>query len=658
LTDRLIGRTLDTARQHTARARRHGRGRPAAPDPASGRFAPAFRCEVAVKNQGSQVRRIITPAVPDDIPSSPGVYVFKNRGGKIVYIGKADSLRSRVRSYFGSTPADNPWTRRLVRAIGAVEYIVTPSPVDALILEANLIKQHKPRYNINLKDDKKYPYLKLTMSHPYPRLILTRTFRRDGSVYFGPYTRVKALRHTLRLLKKIFPLRQCTESRFGAANRPCLNYEMGRCLGPCTRPEMEDQYGTVVKAAREFLEGKAARVVETLQTRMEKLAEELRFEEAATVRDQLRAMEAVAERQTVVFGDTRDRDFVATASEKSDACGVVLEVREGKLLGRQTCALAHATDHDPGSLLSGFITQYYLSATYVPSEVCVSQQPEGSGAIEAWLTKKKGARVRLRCPASGKSRELIELAVRNARLALEDLKLRKSAWTKRMPSSIHELKELLHLVEAPRRIEAFDVSSIRGKDAVGSMVVMIDGAPRRSEYRRFRIKRAKAVDDYAMMREIVSRRLAREGEWKLPQLMLIDGGAGHASAAARACAQAGVEVRVFGLAKRLDELFEPGGQRALMIPHTSPALNLLKLMRDEAHRFAVTYHRTLRGKRVKRSSLEQIPGVGPVKARALLDRFGGLEGVQSASASELETTPGIGPVLAAKVRDYIRREMT
>ncbi len=599
--------------------------------------------------------RITTPAVPDDIPSSPGVYVFKNRSGKILYIGKADSIRARVRSYFGSTPADSPWTRRLVRAVGSVEYIVTPSSVDALILEANLIKQHKPRYNINLKDDKKYPYLKLTMSHPYPRLILTRTFCRDGSVYFGPYTRVKAVRHTLRLLKRIFPLRQCTESRFSSARRPCLNYEMGRCLGPCTHPEIADQYGTVVKAAREFLEGKAARVVETLQTRMEELAEGQRFEEAATVRDQLRAMEAVAERQTVVFGDARDRDFVATVSERSDACGVVLEVREGKLLGRQTCALAHATDHDHRSLLSGFITQYYLSATYVPSEVCVSQEPEGSGAIEAWLTKKKGTRVRLRSPASGKSRELVELAVRNARLALEDLKLRKSAWTKRVPSSIHELKELLHLPEAPRRIEAFDVSSIHGTDAVGSMVVMADGAPRRSEYRRFRIKRTKGIDDYAMMSEIVSRRLARRNEWKLPQLMLIDGGASHASAAARACAEAGVGMPVFGLAKRLDELFEPGARRALMIPHTSPALNLLKQLRDEAHRFAVAYHRTLRGKRVRRSSLEGIPGVGPAKARALLDRFGGLGGLQRASIDELQTVPGIGQSLAGRIRDYIWR---
>jgi excinuclease ABC subunit C len=607
------------------------------------------------EDQNSHVKRIATPTVPDDIPSSPGVYVFKNRGGKIIYIGKADSLRARVRSYFGSTPPDNPRTRRLVRAIASVEYIVTPSPVDALILEANLIKQHKPRYNINLKDDKKYPYLKLTMADPYPRLVLTRTFRRDGSVYFGPYTRVKALRRTLRLLKKIFPLRQCTDHKFAAATRPCLNFEIGRCLGPCNRPEVAEQYMTVVKAAREFLEGKAARVVETLRTRMEKLAAGLRFEEAASVRDQLRSMEAVAERQTVVFGDRRDRDFVATASEGADACGVVLEVREGKLLGKQICALAHAADLDHVSLLSGFITQYYLSATYLPGEVCVPHEPEGSGAIETWLSTRKKAVVRLRCPASGKSRELVGLAVRNARLALEDLKLSRAAWTKRVPAAVHEIKELLHLSEVPRRIEAFDVSSIHGTDAVGSMVVMIDGVPKRSAYKRFRIRRAKAVDDYAMMSEIVSRRLARKDQWELPQLMLIDGGAAHAAAAARACAEAGDEVPVFGLAKRLDELFEPGGERALMIPRTSPALNLLKQLRDEAHRFAITYHRTLRGRRVRRSSLQEIPGVGSAKARALLTRFGGLQGVHLASENELQTVPGIGPSLAKRIRGHFWR---
>ncbi len=596
--------------------------------------------------------RAVAPSVPKDIPASPGVYLFKDRGGRIVYIGKADSLRSRVRSYFAGSPAEHPWTRRLVRAIASVEYIATPSPVDALILEANLVKQHKPRYNINLKDDKKYPYLKLTMTHPFPRLVLTRSYRRDRSLYFGPYTRVKALRQTLRMLKKIFPLRQCTESRFASAKRPCLNFEMGRCLAPCSRPEVAEHYHTVVTATREFLEGRTAKVVSTLRARMERLAAKLKFEQAAALRDQLQALEDIARRQAVVFGDTRDRDFVAVAGEKVDACGVVLEVREGKLLGKQICTLSHAERHDPACLLSAFLTQYYVTAAYVPSEVCVPENPDGSNTIEKWLTKKKGGRVRVRSPASGKSRELVKLAVRNARLALEDVKLSKSAWTRRVPASMHELKDLLHLPAVPRRIEAFDVSNTHGGDAVGSMVVMIDGVPKRSEYKRFRIRRVKTVDDYAMMSEIVARRLARKDEWGLPQLMLVDGGATHASAAARACSEAGVQIPVFGLAKRFDHLFEPGGRRALMVPRTSAALNVLKHLRDEAHRFAVTYHRALRGTHVRRSSLEQISGVGPAKARALLTHLGGLDRVMGATTRELLEVPGIGPSLAAKIREY------
>ena len=597
-----------------------------------------------------------SPVLAEDIPPSPGVYLFKDPKGRIIYIGKADSLRSRVRSYFSGGDSDNPKTRRLVRSIASTEYIATPSAVDALILEANLIKQHKPRYNINLKDDKKYPYLKLTLSHPYPRLILTRRFRRDGSAYFGPYTRVKALRRTMRLLKKVFPLRQCTEARFASAKRPCLNFELGRCLAPCTKPDVSDDYEAVVAAVREFLEGKAGRVAETLRVRMDGLSSALRFEEAAAVRDQLRALDAVLQRQVVVFGDRRDRDFVAVASERGDACGVVLEVRQGKLLGKQICALSHAEDQDEEALLAGFMAQYYLSATYLPRELCVPLKFEGSEIVAEWLSRRKGERVRIVSPASGKSRELVESAVRNARLALEDVKLRKASWRSRLPVSLHELKDLLHLPEVPKRIEAFDVSNIHGSDAVGSMVVMVDGKPRRSEYKRFRIKRIKGIDDYGMMSEIVSRRVARKDQWDLPQLMLIDGGGSHAAAAAEVLAGSGLRVPVFGLAKRLDEVFEPGGQRAVTVPHASPALNLLKQLRDEAHRFAVAYQRTLRGKRVRRSSLERIPGIGPAKARTLLNTLGGLTAIQTASVRELQSAPGIGPSLARKVREHFLKE--
>ncbi len=593
---------------------------------------------------------------PEDVPASPGVYLFKDGKGRIVYIGKADCLRIRVRSYSSSTPPTDPRLARLRRAIASMEYIVTPSPVDALILEANLVREHKPRYNINLKDDKRYPYLKLTTSQTFPRLVLTRKFRRDGSAYFGPFTRVKALRRTMRLLKRLFPLRQCPDNQFAAAKRPCLNYELGRCLAPCSRPDVAVDYAEVVRAAREFLEGKTSKVADTLARRMETLAAQLRFEEAASARDQLKALQSTAQRQTVVFADRRDRDFVAVASERSDACGVVLEVREGKLIGKQVCELSHAQRQDDPALLTAFLTQYYLSAAYLPNDVCLPARLDGTETMQAWLSSKKGNRVRILAPASGKSRELVAMAIRNARLALEDIKLKKSSWARRPPSSLHELKSLLHLPAVPRRIEAYDVSNIHGSDAVGSMVAMVDGRPRRSQYKRFRVKRVKGIDDYAMMSEIVSRRLGRREEWPLPQLIVIDGGSTHASAAAAVVAESGTEIPVFGLAKRMDELFEPGGDHALMIPRTSPALNLLKQLRDEAHRFAVSYHRTLRRKGVKRSILERIPGLGPTKARSLLRQLGGLGAIREASLEDLQRAKGIGPSLARRITNFFLKE--
>ena len=584
----------------------------------------------------------------ETVPGQPGVYLFKDGDGVVVYVGKARSLRDRVRSYFQAGRPVEVWRGDMVSQIADLDLVLTDTDMEALALENNLIKRHRPRYNVLLRDDKNHPYLKLTLAEEYPRLHVVRRVGEDGNAYGGPYIPALLGRKTAGMIHKLFGVRSCKEVLNGRRPRPCLQYQIGRCLAPCVAEICSlDRYRQACDDARLFLEGRTEEVVRRLKTAMERAAAEDRFEEAASLRDQVRALERLDTPQKITTTDLEERDFFGAHVEGERAALQVFSVRDGKVVAREGFLLDNLAE--PETVLSSSLQQYYAQGRYVPREILVpSALPDGD-LLQAWLSERRGGAARIRVPQRGEKVRLLDLVMRNARLAF-DLEWRHPR--RQSQEILRALRDLLDLEIEPRRIECFDISNIQGADVVASLVVFEDGLPRKSDYRTFRIRSvAGTPDDFASMREVVGRRYRRlleEGK-ELPDLILVDGGKGQLGAAMDALAELGVGHQpVASLAKREEAIFLPGREEPVLLPRSSPVLQFVQRVRDEAHRFAVGFHRKTRSKRTLHSELDEIPGVGPARRRKLLSRFGSLRGVRAASLMELAAS--VGAATAARIR--------
>jgi len=599
------------------------------------------------------------------LPALPGVYIFKDTQGNVLYVGKAVSLRSRVRSYFHKSAELSLKTRRLVEKINDLEWIVTDTELEALVLECNLIKRYRPPYNIRLRDDKQYPFLCLTTSEPFPRLMLARRAKNDGNRYFGPYSGSRPVYQTIHLLNRLFPLVTCGEAFTGEpVHKPCLYYHMGKCPAPCAGLADKERYRETVREVEMFLSGRHEKLLKRLYRQMEEAAERLEFERAAALRDQIRAVEQVILQQKVVSTDMVDRDVLAYAADEQRALVQMFFIRGGKLIGQQHFFLDGASGEDQRAALQEFLKQYYEQAQDVPGEILLPAPIEEAHIIEQWLRQKKGKRVELHTPQRGSKKKLLELALTNAEIALEQARQQWLQKKAQQEAVLLALQEVLGLETPPRRIEAYDISNIQGYAPVGVMVVLKEGKPSKSDYRRFSIKyHPETPNDFAMMKEVVTRRLqeAQKGNPKfaeLPHLMLIDGGKGQLHAALEAMKEVGMQVPAIGLAKRFEEIYLPGRSEPLILPKDSPALHLLQAVRDEAHRFAVEYHRKVRLKRSTSSVLDEIPGVGPKRKQVLLKHFGSLKRLKEASVEDIAAVPSIPRSLAQTIYTELHKEET
>ena len=624
---------------------------------------------------------MVATALPDRLkkqiealPARPGVYLMRNARGEVIYVGKAARLKDRVRSYFGSPRSLEPKTRALRAEIEDFEYIVCANAGEALILEATLIKRHQPFFNIRLKDDKRYPYLKIDVQNPWPRVYITRRIEKDGARYFGPYASAGSVRATLDLLKKLFPYRSCTKEITGKDPRPCLDYYIKRCIAPCTAYCTDAEYAEVIDQIILFLEGKASDVLDRLGDQMDGAAESLDYERAAMLRDQIRAIERTVERQMLSTTKKEELDVYGLAREGDRACVQVFFVRGTQMTGRDHFVLEGVTGESDGAVLGSLLQQYYESAQSIPKLVVVPIEPEGRPDLEAMLTEKRGANVEIRVAQRGEKRQLLEMARENAAEALDNLKVRWLSDQTKTATALDELREELALPEAPRRIECYDNSNIQGASPVSSMVVFLDGQPAPRQYRKFKIKTVEGPDDFATMQEVLRRRFKRaakrieqqtleggaseatgdDDSWDLPDLVIVDGGKGQLSAAVEVMRELGVyDIPTVGLAKRHEELFAPDEEAPVILPRGSEALYLVQRVRDEAHRFAITYHRQVRRKAATASVLDSVPGVGPKRKKALLRKFGSLKAVREAGVDEIASTAGYTRSLAEKVKEYV-----
>jgi len=620
------------------------------------------------------------------LPAKPGVYLMKDVTGRVIYVGKAVSLRNRVRSYFHDPSGLYPRTRQLVMETADLEYIVTQTELEALILECTLIKKHRPRFNVRLKDDKNYLYIKVDVPSPWPRVFTTRRMLQDGARYFGPFASSQSVRETLDLLRKLFPYITCDREITGQDNRPCLYYYIHRCLGPCIGKATPEEYRLVIDGVIRFLEGKQEKVVADLRERMTIAAESLQFERAAAYRDQLQAIERVTAKQKVLSSRLVDQDVIALARANSDACVEVFFIRGGKLTGREHFALEGTQGSDDGEVLRSFVQQFYDSAPQVPPEIILPDALDEMRVIEEWLHSKRGTKVSFTVPRRGTKRDLVQMATENASEALAQLRAQWLADAQKTGSALVELQEHLNLPTMPLRIECYDISNIQGTSAVGSMVVFEKGVPKNSDYRRFQIKTVAGANDYAMLQEVLRRRFKRQrkspvpspqsavpspqspgagvekGEeatpadtWAiLPDLLIVDGGKGQLSAAREVMVELGVDhIPTVGLAKEHEEIFAPGNPEPIVLPRTSQSLYLVQRIRDEAHRFALAYHQRLRQARGLRSALDDVPGIGPKRKAAMLKRFGSVKGIREASVEDLAAVPGMTRALAEKVKEYL-----
>ena len=593
------------------------------------------------------------------LPTAPGVYLMKDAAGNIIYVGKAANLSKRVRSYFTSGQKLSAKAQRMVSRVRDIDFFVTSSEQEALILELNLIKRHRPRYNVSLKDDKTFPYLKIDINNDWPRVYVTRRLEQNGGRYFGPFASARSVRQTLKVLKEIFPFRSCTKNITGSAPRPCLQHHIQHCLGPCIGAVSKDEYAEVIRQIVLFLEGKQEKVIRELEGRMEEVARALDFEKAALLRDRIRAVRQVIEGQRLATRVRGEQDVIAFVQDKDRAYAQVFFVRSGRLVGRESFILEGTRSEEPSQIMASFVEQFYHSAPGVPPLLLLQHPLEDKAVIEDWLQRKRGASVRIQVPRRGSRKELVDIVAENARQGLEQLKIKRLAAPKVLKAALDEIKRELKLPRLPSRLEGYDISNIQGKLAVGSMVVFEQGSPKTSCYRRFRIKTVPGADDYAMLAEVLSRRFKRlssaADDWAvLPDLILIDGGRGQLNAALSAIDKAGAgPVPIASLAKENEEIFIPRRAEPVVLPRSSPGLQLLERLRDEAHRFALGYHQKVRSRAGITSALDAVPGIGPKRRRALLKQFGSLAGIRRASPEELAAVENMNPNLAKKVKECL-----
>jgi len=594
------------------------------------------------------------------LPVNPGVYLMKDAGGNIMYVGKAANLRSRVRSYFATGQKLSPKLERMVSRVTNLDFFVTSSEQEALILELNLIKRHRPRFNVRLKDDKTFPYLKIDINQDWPRVYVTRRLEENGGRYFGPFASAKSIRQTLKVLKEIFPFRSCSRTITGSDSRPCLDYHLQHCLAPCIGATSKEEYAEVIRQIILFLEGKQERVVRELEHKMAQASEALDFERAARLRDRIQAVERVIEGQRIATTVRGEQDIVAFSQDRNQAYVQVFFVRGGKLVGRESFILDGTRSEEPSQIMTSFIKQFYSSSPHIPPLLLLQHPVADKSTIEEWLASKRGSRVRIQVPQRGNRKQLLSTVAENAREGLAQLRIRQLSAPQEIEAALAEIQHELRLPRLPSRMEGYDISNLQGKMAVGSMVVFEKGRPKPAHYRRFRIKTVAGADDYAMIHEVLSRRFKRRDDtssdaWATqPDLVLIDGGKGQLNAALAAMAQAGAgSTPVASLAKENKEIFVPRQPKPITLSRRSPGLRLLERLRDEAHRFALGYHRKTRRKQSIASALDSVPGIGPKRKRVLLRRFGGIQGIRDASTEELAATKGMSKSLAKKLKEYL-----
>jgi excinuclease ABC subunit C len=645
-------------------------------------------------------------ATLDSLPHKPGIYLYRDEQGTIIYVGKATSLAQRVRSYFQEGADLSPKNRALVMHIADIEFIVVGSAIEALILENEYIKRHQPKYNVRLRDDKNYPYIKVSLTEDFPRVYRVRSFRQDGNRYFGPYTNSGAVDATLDLLNKIFPFRTCRYDASGWAPprqptdvpwkqkllaRPCTQYYIHRCVAPCVARVSREEYDAIVRQVILFLEGKQEAVIADLRAQMEAAAEQLEFEHAAALRDRIEAVEQVLARQKIInTTSTTDQDVIALAGADDETCAQIFFFRDGKLAGRESFVLRGTRDAAPGEVMASFVQQYYEHAPSIPGEILVQEEPDDATELAAWLRGKRGGAVAIVKPQRGDKRKLVEMVAQNARESLEQERIRWLTDTQKTAKALEELQDALNLPALPRRIECYDISNIQGQANVGAMIVFEQGKPKPADYRRFRIKTVAGADDYASHQEMLRRRFKRvehldesalaedvlEGETggdagpvdsfqAMPDLIVIDGGRGHLNADLAALDELGVRVPIVGVAKEdhgaigeHEEIYLPHAPDPLVLPRGSQGLYLIQRIRDEAHRFAITYHRQVRSTKTFASVLDEIPGIGPKRKKALLRHFGSVRAIAAADIDDLAKLPGMTHEAAERVKEYIGAQAT
>ena len=627
------------------------------------------------------------------LPDSPGCYLMKDTEGTIIYVGKAVNLKNRVRSYFRDT-AHTPKVAAMISHIDDFEILLCETNLEALILECNLIKLHRPYYNILLKDDKHYPYLKVDMKQPFPRLELTRRLEKDGARYFGPYIGASAVKQVIEAVRGVFPLRTCTQVLPPKApKRPCVNYDIHKCMAPCAGKCTEEAYRQMMEGVIHFLEGNYQPVAEQLQREMNEAAAAMRYERAAQLRDKIRDVRGLMERQIALRTDGSEQDLIAISQDGLDAMIQILYVRGGRMIGGDHFLLPREGGEDPGEVIAGFLTQYYEEAALIPRNILCQTLPENmTEQLETWLREKKGAAVTLRIPRRGEKHELVLLAVKNADDALKKRNARRTIQEERTIGAAENLGKILGMEKYPRRIEGYDISNTQGQQSVASMVVFIDGVPAKKEYRRFRIKTVEGANDFASMKEVLGRRYAHamresmeakqeeipeapsdsDTAWRektdgrpeslkqktpgkftdLPDLILIDGGPQQVRFALAALEENGITPpTIFGLAEKEEEIWLPGREEPIRLDHHTPELQLVQRVRNEAHRFGIIHHRVLRAKAFTHSQLEDIPGVGPARRKALLKTFGSLKNIREATVEEIAAVKGMTRKTAEAVKN-------
>jgi excinuclease ABC subunit C len=600
----------------------------------------------------------------ENLPTNPGVYLMKNDQGEIIYVGKAVNLRNRVRSYFRELKPDQAKTKALVKHIADLEYIIADNELEALVLECNLIKKYRPKYNINLKDDKTYPFLKIT-NEDYPQVLVTRKVLKDGARYFGPYPSVNELRNSLEMIRKIFPFRSCKQKVF-TNDRPCLNAHIQMCYAPCVGRISKEEYNEMIEEIALFFEGKQDGLVKRLRKEMEEAAENLDFEQAARLRDQLQGVEQIMTQQKAVLGGEDDQDVIAMARGINQCCVQIFFVRGGKIVGRENYFLRGTDDSSRGEVIASFMKQFYLTSQFVPRHILLETELEEQSILEQWLTEKRESRVYLKVPKRGQAKELVDLVGRNASEALARQEQEETYQEQRTAGVLEQLQNMLGLEDVPHRMECYDISNTQGTESVASMVVFVDGKPKKDQYRRFKIKTVDGANDYASLKEVLTRRLkhglaeqTEGGNGKFsafPDVIMMDGGRGQVNIALEVLKELELSIPVCGMVKDSHHRTRGLYYNNIEIPMDSHSelFLLITRMQDEAHRFAITYHRSLRGKRNLASVLDDIPGVGEKRKKNLLKHFGSFTKIKEASIEELLEVEGINHAVAEEIYSYLK----